>query len=111
MSLLDDLAKGASPAGLATGIGVVLLTPVLVPAVTRILRPVAKEVMRTGITVYRGVMEPVSGAVSDLVAEAQLELATASTGAAPRVGGAEEGEAGEPEHQEHHRRRGRAKRS
>lgn len=108
MSLLDDLTKGASPAGLATGIGVVLLTPVLAPAVTRILRPVAKEVMRTGITVYRGVMEPVSGAVSDLIAEAQLELATASAGAAPPAGDTEAGEVGEPEH---HRRRARAKRS
>jgi hypothetical protein len=110
MALFEDLAKNASPAGLVTGIGAVLLAPVLAPMVTRILRPVAKEVMRTGITVYRGVMEPVSGVVGDLIAEAQLELelATASAGAAPQAAAAEEGEAGGAER---HKRRGRPRRS
>lgn len=83
MALLDDLAKGATtPAGLATGIGVALLAPVLAPAVSSALRPAAKTVLRTGIALYRSAVEPISAAVGGLVAEAQLELATASAGSA-----------------------------
>ena len=70
--------KGATPTGFAIGIGAALLAPVLVPAVSSVLRPAAKAVMRTGIMLYRSAAEPVSAAVGDLVAEAQLELAAAS---------------------------------
>ncbi|HET9146409.1 MAG TPA: hypothetical protein VFN77_00025 [Acetobacteraceae bacterium] len=83
MALFEDFAKDASPTGLMTGIGVVLLTPVLAPAMTRVLRPTAKGILSAGITLYRGVMEPVSDAVGNLVAEAQLELAAASARTAP----------------------------
>ena len=82
MALLDDLTKGATPGNLAIGIGAALLAPVLAPAVASVLRPAAKAVVRTGITVYRGAMEPISAAVGSLVTEAQLELATASAGQA-----------------------------
>jgi hypothetical protein len=83
LALFDDLAKGATtPAGIAVGIGAALLAPVLVPAVSQFLRPAAKAAMRTGITLYRSTVEPLSAAVGGLVAEAQLELATASAGSA-----------------------------
>ena len=82
MALLDDLTKGATPANLAIGVGAALLAPVLAPAVSSIFRPAAKAAMRTGISLYRGAMEPISAAVGSLVTEAQLELATASTGPA-----------------------------
>ena len=50
MALIDDLAKGATPQTVAIGIGAVLLAPLLVPAVSSVLRPAAKAVLRTGIT-------------------------------------------------------------
>src|SRR5947209_9502897 len=83
MALLDDVAKAASsPAGLVAGVGALLRTPVLVPAVRDGLRPAAKAVLRMGITAYRETVEPVRHAVHDLVTEAQLELASSSAGAA-----------------------------
>ncbi len=78
MALLDDLTKGATPGNLALGVGAALLAPVLAPAVSSVLRPAAKAVMRTGIALYRGAMEPVSAAIGNLVTEAQMELATRS---------------------------------
>ncbi len=83
MALFDDIAKNAAtPTGLAVGIGAALLAPVLAPAASQILRPAAKAVMRTGITLYRSTVEPLTAAVSGLVTEAQLELAAASAGSA-----------------------------
>ncbi len=105
MALLDDLAKGAAtPTGLAVGVGAALLAPVLAPAASQILRPAAKAMMRTGITLYRSVVEPVSAAVSGLVAEAQLELATASAESTPP--GAAAPEPAAPKTPRPHKRRG-----
>lgn len=110
MALLDDLAKGAAtPTGLAVGVGAALLTPVLAPAASQILRPAAKAVMRTGIVLYRSAMEPISAALGDLVAEAQLELATASP--SPPAGdtaGAPERPAEAPHKTRRHKHRGGA---
>jgi len=62
----------------------------LAPLFSKILRPGMKVLVRAGITLYRGAMEPLSTAVGELVYEAQLELATASSGqiatAAPGTG-------------------------
>ncbi|HQT77076.1 MAG: hypothetical protein B7Z80_10525 [Rhodospirillales bacterium 20-64-7] len=77
MALLDDLAKSPTPVGLAVGFGAALLVPMLMPAVTRGLRPAAKAAMRSGIMLYRSTVEPISAAVGNLVTEAQLELASA----------------------------------
>jgi hypothetical protein len=87
VALLDDLAKGATPETVAIGIGAALLAPVLVPAVASVLRPAAKAVLRTGITLYRSAAEPVSAAVGDLVTEAQLELAAARAAPAAKTPG------------------------
>lgn len=80
MALLDDLGKGFTPGNVAIGLGAALLAPVLAPAVSSVLRPAARAVMRTGITVYRGTVQPVGAALGNLVAEAQMELATAQSG-------------------------------
>lgn len=91
MALLDDIAKDVTPTGLAVSVGTLLLTPVLLPAVSRVLRPVAKGVLSTGIQLYRQAAEPVSRTVSGLVTEAQLELASAKAAAgAPAAAAAEE---------------------
>jgi hypothetical protein len=102
LALLDDLAKGGAPTGLAVGIGAALLTPMLLPAVSSVLRPATKAVVRTGITLYRQTMEPLAAAVGNLVTEAQLELAASSGSRAsePEAKGAENS-AGQQ-----HRRRG-----
>jgi hypothetical protein len=102
LALLDDLAKGGTPTGLAVGIGAALLTPVLLPAVSSVLRPATKAVMRTGITLYRQTVEPLAAAVGNLVTEAQLELAASSGArAAEPETKASDDVAGQP-----HRRRG-----
>jgi len=80
VALLDDLGKGFTPGNVAIGLGAALLAPVLAPAVSSVLRPAARAVMRTGITVYRGTVQPVGAALGNLVAEAQMELATAQSG-------------------------------
>jgi hypothetical protein len=82
LALFEDIAKGSTPGGILVGIGAGLLAPVLAPAVTGVLRPAAKALLRTGITVYRSAMEPITAEVGSLVAEAQLEMATASAAAA-----------------------------
>ena len=64
MTLLDEAGAGAAS------------------LVSRVLRPGAKFFVRTGITLYRTAMEPVSAVVGELVTEAQLELA-ASKASAP----------------------------
>ena len=75
MAVLEDLAKGATPETLTIGLGAALLAPILAPAASSILRPAAKPVIRTGITLYRSIAEPTGAAVGSLVTEAQLELA------------------------------------
>ncbi len=60
---------------MAIGVGALLLAPRLLPAVGRVLRPVAKEVLRVGIVAYDGARDTFSGAyeaAGDLVAEARV---------------------------------------
>jgi hypothetical protein len=79
VALLEDLGKAAAtPETLVIGVGAALLAPVLGPTVASVLRPTAKALMRTGITLYRGAMEPLTAGFSNLVAEVRTELATAS---------------------------------
>jgi hypothetical protein len=85
MALLGHLVKGATtPTGLLMGIGAALLLPVVAPVAATVLRPAAKALVRTGITLYRSTIEPVTGAIGDLVTEVQVELAAGSRGAAPQ---------------------------
>lgn len=87
MALFEDIAKnGVTPTGIAVSIGTVVLAPYLVPALASVLRPAAKGVLSTGISLYRQVAEPVSQAMSGLVTEAQIELAGAKAAAPPAAG-------------------------
>jgi len=72
---MDDLAKGATPETVAIAIGATLLTPLLAPAMSSVLRPAAKALLRTGITLYSSAAEPIGAGVGDLITEAQLERA------------------------------------
>ncbi len=82
MALLEDvlglevLGLEGAAAPVAIGVGALLLAPMLLPAVGRVLRPVAKEVLKVGIGAYDGARDTFSGAyeaAGDLVAEARHE--------------------------------------
>jgi Protein of unknown function (DUF5132) len=73
MSLIEDMFKGNMATGLAVA-GAVVLAPTLLPAVGRILRPVAKTAIKGGLVLYRETLAGVGDVTGDLVAEARAEL-------------------------------------
>ena len=77
MAVLDDMFKGASLPGLAVGIGAAVLVPVVAPALGRMLRPVAKSVIRTGIAVWREASHQVAETTGPIIAEARSEMEAA----------------------------------
>ena len=75
--MASDFFKSNVVTGLAAGIGVTLLAPVLLPMLARIAKPLTKSVIKTGMTVYekgRESFAELSETVDDLVAEAKVEL-------------------------------------
>ena len=75
MALFEDMFKGGGVTGIALGVGAVLLAPVILPAVGQIVRPLAKGVIKTGISAYREVSAQVGKATGPIIDEAQAELA------------------------------------
>ncbi len=77
MALWDDITKGPISTVLL-GVGVVMVAPTIVPALATGLRPLAKTLVKGGMTLYdaarEGVVE-VSEQVNDLVAESRAEMA------------------------------------
>jgi hypothetical protein len=91
MAFFEDLAKGEILSGdvlggLAIGGAALVLVPFAVP----LLRPLAKAVIKGGIYAYDGAVElynQASNGMTELVAEAQQELATtAPTTSTPQRG-------------------------
>lgn len=74
MALLEDMFKGTTAAGLAVGIGAVVMAPTLLPTIGRVLRPAAKAVIKGGMLLYRETLAELGEAANDLVAEARAEL-------------------------------------
>lgn len=77
MAAFEDLFKGNIGTGLAVGIGALVLGPVLVPALTSVLRPAAKAAIKGGIYVYDLACEAlgqVNEMTGDIVAEARSEM-------------------------------------
>ena len=75
MALFDDVLGGGNwGAGLAIGVGAVVVLPLVAP----ILRPVAKTAIKGGILAYQGAAELFEG-ISDLVAEAVAEAGGEAT--------------------------------
>jgi hypothetical protein len=75
MALWDDMFKGFGPS-LLIGVGIALVAPVLLPAVASLVRPLAKGVVKGGLTLADKAKEFAAEAgeqVSDLVAEAKAE--------------------------------------
>jgi galactitol-specific phosphotransferase system IIC component len=75
MALYDDAVKFAWPGGLVV-LGVVVLAPVLLPALGYVVRPLAKGAVKAGLTAKDmavGFVAEAGEQVSDLVAEAKAE--------------------------------------
>src|SRR5215469_12386396 len=87
MALFDDVFEGFGSSwtsSVLVGIGIVLVAPVVVPALAAGMRPLAKAVIKGGIMVYDRGTEMVAEAseqLSDLVAEVRSEI-NATTAAA-----------------------------
>lgn len=75
MALLEDMAKMEGAGPLVLGVGALMLAPALLPAIGRVLRPVVKGVIKTGITIYDETYASVREATGDLIEEARAELA------------------------------------
>lgn len=85
MAFLDDVLKGWGPSVLI-GAGVVLAAPLLLPATTSVVRPLAKALVKgyfAAAEKMKEVMAEVGEQVSDLVAEAKAEY---EAGAATTAG-------------------------
>jgi len=92
MAFVEDLFKGNIVTGLAVGIGAVVLGPIVAPAVTSVLRPAAKAVIKAGIYAYDRAAEAlgqVNEMTGDIVAEARSELEPAHAPAGRRHARAE----------------------
>ena len=74
MALLEDFLTGGTVAGVAVGVGALLLAPSVVPVVGRVLRPAAKAVIKGGLVLYRETLSEIGEVASDLIAEARAEI-------------------------------------
>jgi hypothetical protein len=89
MAFFEDMFKGGNiVTALAIGVGAAVLAPVIAPAVSTVVRPAAKALIKGGIVVYdwaRQAAAQVSEAASDMAAEARAEThpAEATTGPEP----------------------------
>lgn len=80
--LWENVAEEFGVPGIAAGIGAVVLAPLLIPAVAKVGKPVAKAAIKGGITLYergRGALAEAGEVFEDLVAEAKVELAEEKT--------------------------------
>jgi hypothetical protein len=75
---IQDIIKSNMATGIAVGLGVMVLAPVLLPALARIVKPVAKAMIKSGFIFYEKTRETfaeLGEMAEDLVAEARSELA------------------------------------
>jgi hypothetical protein len=78
MAFLEDTVgavfKGGAGTGIAIGAGVLLLVPGLLPAIGRVVRPLAVGVIKTGVVMYNQAAATVREASEDIMAEVRAEL-------------------------------------
>lgn len=77
MALLEDLLKSGTSRGVAIGIASAVLTPLILPALAGVGRPLARAAIKGGIILYDKTRETAAemGEVfEDLVAEARAEI-------------------------------------
>ena len=78
MALLDELLKRNVITGLAIGIGVTVLGPILLPPLVRVAKPAAKAAIKSGLVLLekgRETLAELGEMTEDIVAEAKAELA------------------------------------
>jgi exonuclease VII small subunit len=86
MALLDYDLK-PTVGGIAIGLGVAVVAPIIVPILASIVKPLTKAVIKEGLILYKTGKETVTEAqeaVEDLVAEAKSEIVTATRVAAKK---------------------------
>jgi hypothetical protein len=78
MAVFEDMFKGGNiGTGLAVGVGLAVVGPLLTPLIGGILRPVTKAVVKAGLLAYdagREGFERLNEASGDIVGEARAEL-------------------------------------
>ena len=75
---VGDLFEDLGIPGIAAGIGAVVLAPILIPAVAKASKPVAKALIKGGVIAYqksRSAIAETGEVLEDLVAEVKAELA------------------------------------
>lgn len=75
---VGDLFEDLGIPGIAAGVGAVVLAPVLIPAVAKASKPVAKALIKGGMIAYKkskSAIAETGEVLEDLVAEAKVELA------------------------------------
>ena len=75
---VGDLFEDLGIPGIAAGVGAVILAPVLIPAVAKASKPLAKALIKGGIIAYeksKSAIAETGEVLEDLVAEAKVELA------------------------------------
>lgn len=78
MAIFDELFEDGVAGPVAIGIGALVLAPRVLPAVGRLLRPIAKGAIKTGMSLYEETYATIAEATGDLVAEARSELESES---------------------------------
>lgn len=76
MALFEDITKGPVP--ILLGLGVAMAAPNVIPALAAGLRPLAKALVKGGLSLYDAAKEGVAEAgeqLNDLVAETRAEMA------------------------------------
>ncbi len=79
MALLEDVTKGPFSA-ILLGLGVAIVAPTVLPSLASGLRPLAKALVKGGVTLYDAAKEGVAEAgeqLNDLIAESRAEMAAA----------------------------------
>ncbi len=108
MGMFEDIGKGNMTTVLV-GLGVAMVAPTVLPALASGLRPLAKALVKGGVTLYDAAKEGIAEAgeqVSDLVAESRAEMGQGAGHETTVVG--EEDEEDIAETSRSRRRRGRS---
>jgi hypothetical protein len=74
MALIEDMFKGNLAAGLAIGVGAIIVGPTAIRTLVGVLRPAAKTLIKSGMVFYRETLSEIGEMATDLVAEARAEL-------------------------------------
>jgi hypothetical protein len=83
MALFDSGLKIGTP--ILLGIGVLILAPVIAPAVGAVVKPLAKATIKTGLSIVekgREMMSEAAEAFEDITAEVKAELIAERAGTA-----------------------------